>query len=59
MIIIQYEKGKDIACKEWGITLLRIKNNEVFGNHDYLVNLLRMGWRQASHNIKNSPFALK
>jgi len=53
------DKEKEIACKEWDITLLRIKNFEVFGNRDHLVNLLRIGWRKANYNIKNSPFALK
>lgn len=50
---------KEKACKEWGITLIRIRNNEVFGERDYLVNLLRKAWRQANQNIMNSPFALK
>jgi very-short-patch-repair endonuclease len=53
------DNEKEKACKEWGITLIRIRNHEVFGGRDYLVNLLRKGWRQANQNIKDSPFALK
>lgn len=49
---------KEKACKEWRITLLRIKDDEIFGDREALVEKLREGWRAANRNIQGSPFAL-
>lgn len=51
------DRAKDAACREWGITLIRVTNSQVFGPEEALVQILRDGWRQACRNIKSSEFA--
>ncbi len=42
------DQQKDLDCKEkYDITMLRIKNAEVFGNRSILIDKLRNGWRAA------------
>ena len=50
---------KEQACVEWDITLIRLTNQEVFGNRESLVRKLREGWRQAKKRNKSSRFALQ
>ncbi|MGA9164034.1 MAG: DUF559 domain-containing protein [Thiobacillus sp.] len=51
------DREKEQACDEWDITLIRIKNEEVFGNRDVLVEKLRDGWRTAQRRFKQSVYA--
>ena len=44
------EKEKD--CDRFDITLLRLSNNDIFGNREILINKLRKGWREANNRIK-------
>jgi len=58
-IQIRKDRAKEKACSEWDITLIRLKNQEVFGNREKLINKLRKGWRKANTKIKGSPFAMQ
>jgi very-short-patch-repair endonuclease len=40
---------KDSDCKRFDITVLRLRNDEVFGDHDALVEKLRAGYREAKY----------
>lgn len=42
------DKQKDQDCAKFDITLIRILNEEVFGNKEALRERLRDGWRKAS-----------
>ncbi|MGC8495121.1 MAG: endonuclease domain-containing protein [Syntrophobacteraceae bacterium] len=55
----QRDKEKDKACIDWGITLLRLSNKEVFGDRKLLDNRLREGWRQVNINTNGSSFEMK
>ncbi len=50
---------KEQACVEWDITLIRLTNQEVFGNQESLIRKLREGWRQAKKRNKSSRFLLQ
>ena len=41
------DKQKEIDCKEFKITLLRISNDEVFGDKQKLTQKLRKSWKEA------------
>lgn len=41
------DREKDIDCKRLDITVLRLRNAEIFGDRDRLVEKLRVGWRAA------------
>ena len=41
------DAAKEADCEALDITILRIRNREVFGNREHLVNKLRTGWRGA------------
>ena len=41
------DKQKDEDCQRFDITMLRITNQEVFGNRTALIEKLRTGWRNA------------
>jgi very-short-patch-repair endonuclease len=47
---------KELACRYWSITLIRITNREVFGNRDRLVSILREGWKIAKNNYSKSIY---
>lgn len=53
----QKDRDKEKACDEWDITLIRIKNEEVFSNRDVLVEKLRDGWRKAQRHFRQSVYA--
>jgi very-short-patch-repair endonuclease len=40
---------KDSDCKRFDITVLRLRNAEVFGDRDWLIKKLRAGWREAKN----------
>jgi very-short-patch-repair endonuclease len=40
---------KDCDCKRFDITVLRLRNDEIFGDHDTLVEKLRAGYREAKY----------
>ena len=44
---IEKDLRKDADCKRFDITLIRISNDEVFGDRGALIAKLRDGWRQA------------
>lgn len=46
------DREKDHACKDFGITLIRFKNQEVFGDHKKLINKLRHAYKLANKNVK-------
>jgi hypothetical protein len=35
---------KILDCERFDITLIRVRNSEVFGDRDYLLQKLRAGW---------------
>ncbi|MDF2995112.1 MAG: hypothetical protein K0R27_749 [Xanthobacteraceae bacterium] len=41
------DRRKDLDCQRFDITVVRLKNKDVFGDRDKLVELLRAGWRGA------------
>jgi len=41
------DKLKEEDCERFDITLIRITNQEVFGNRDQLIQKLRLGWKKA------------
>ena len=41
------DAAKEADCELFDITLLRVRNSEVFGNRSQLVDKLRAGWRAA------------
>jgi very-short-patch-repair endonuclease len=49
---LKKDKMKDDDCDRFDITLVRITNDEVFGNYNKLVEKLRSSWRLAK-NRKN------
>lgn len=51
------DREKERACDEWSITLLRITNQEVFGNREQLLEKLWEGWRTAARRFKQSAYA--
>lgn len=53
----QRDREKEKACEEWSITLLRVSNEEVFGNREELLEKLRNAWRVASQRLKDSVYA--
>jgi hypothetical protein len=38
---------KDSDCRRFDITVLRLRNAEIFGDRDWLIKKLRAGWREA------------
>ena len=46
------DRKKDTDCKRFDITVLRLRNSDIFGDRDGLVEKLRAGWRLAK-NRKN------
>ena len=44
---IEKDHQKEQDCKEFDITLIRISNEEVFGDRSALLQKLRNGWRKA------------
>ncbi len=51
------DKMKEEDCKNFNITLLRIKNSEVFGNKEKLKQKLRNAWREAKNARKEKKQA--
>lgn len=43
------DKQKDLDCASYDITVLRLRNWEVFGDRDRLIERLRASWRRAKH----------
>lgn len=43
------DRLKDEDCSRFDITVLRLRNNDVFGDRERLVALLREGWRAAKN----------
>lgn len=41
------DRQKDADCKRFDITVLRLRNGEIFGDRNRLVEKLRAGWRAA------------
>ena len=41
------DREKEVDCKRFDITLLRLRNAEIFGDRDRLIEKLRAGWRAA------------
>jgi len=48
------DRTKDSHCKQAGITLLRLKNSEIFGDRDKLVERLRKAYRVALQRSRES-----
>ena len=46
-----FEKEK--ACEKFGITLVRLTNQEVFGDRKTLIDKLREGYRNANERMKS------
>ena len=46
---------RELAIEEMGITLVRVTNEEVFGDRDLLLEKLRDGWRRALAAIRKGP----
>lgn len=44
---LRRDKLKDADCAKFDITVLRVKNSEVFGRSEDLIAKLRDGWREA------------
>lgn len=44
---LRRDKLKDADCAKFDITVLRVKNSEVFGRREALIEKLRSGWREA------------
>jgi very-short-patch-repair endonuclease len=38
---------KDSDCRRFDITVLRLRNGEIFGDREWLIKKLRAGWREA------------
>lgn len=43
------DSEKDADCERFDITILRLRNSEIFGHRDRLLEKLRAGWRAAKH----------
>lgn len=41
------DRAKERDCERFDVTLIRVRNSEVFGNRERLVQKLRGGWRAA------------
>lgn len=41
------DRKKEADCKRFDITVLRLRNGEIFGNRNRLIEKLRAGWRAA------------
>ena len=49
----QKDLEKEKACDKFDITLLRLTNQEIFGNRETLISRLREGFRKANERMKN------
>src|SRR3981081_2382284 len=52
------DREKDSDCRRFDITVLRLRNSEIFGNRDRLVEKLRTAWssaKQRSNRIIGCP----
>ena len=49
------DKKKSMDCESAGITLLRIKNSDVFGDRDALVAKLRVAYREGLRRARQRP----
>jgi very-short-patch-repair endonuclease len=45
---------RELAIEQAGIVIVRVANEEVFGDREALLNKLRDGWRQAQTSIRKS-----
>jgi very-short-patch-repair endonuclease len=52
---IRKDIEKDTACRNSGITLIRIKNDEVFGDHEPLIQKLREAYRAGLILSRKAP----